>query len=282
MALVKIEDIEYKYLDKYYQILKFFKDDILEGLNTKEEIRDDWETHWGNEISSFSTGAERIIYSLLHGKGVGKINSSPVGADLMFETKDAFIHIDVKTVTAETNLGDFTNSFVIGQNQYTYRCEILNKQSKTPKSFKIKRFNKPALPTYYNQGKQTKKICLSYFINILTENKGKDILCMYLACVPNGELQEHYTYRPISAGKNPEKKKNKITGKSEPIIHKDSKGNEFQYGEARYNILDVKKFELLDEKPERIRVLFIDENITDRYKELSYFKSNYDLFTKKL
>ncbi|WP_322935201.1 hypothetical protein RRG40_04520 [Mycoplasmopsis felis] len=86
--LKKIEKLELKYLNKYYHFLKFAEDEMFEGFKTKEDIKDDWlglyGTNEGKGISDFSVGAERIIYSLLNGKGIGQPNSSPVGSDLFF------------------------------------------------------------------------------------------------------------------------------------------------------------------------------------------------------
>ena len=77
----QIEELELKYLKKYYFFLKFTCDEILEGLKTRDKIAEDWEGLYGTEISDFSTGAERVIYALLNGKGIGTPNSAPVGSD---------------------------------------------------------------------------------------------------------------------------------------------------------------------------------------------------------
>ena len=119
--LVRIEKLELKYLEKYFHFLKFAEDELLLGFQTKYKIKDDWYSKWnpneeGKGISDFATGAERIVYSLLNGKGIGQPNSSPIGADLFFEVPDAFIHIDLKTVQTR-NIGDYTGSIFVGNNQ---------------------------------------------------------------------------------------------------------------------------------------------------------------------
>ena len=119
--LKEIEKVEAKYLDKYYYFLKFAEDELLNGFKTKYEIKDDWMNKWnpseeGKGISDFATGAERIVYSLLNGKGIGQPNSCPIGSDLFFEVEDAFIHIDLKTVQTR-NIGDYTNDIFVGNNQ---------------------------------------------------------------------------------------------------------------------------------------------------------------------
>ena len=97
MTNKQIEVLEKKYLNKYYHFLKFAEDEMLVGFKTKDDIKDDWWGLYSSGISDFSTGAERIVYSLLNGKGIGQPNSCPVGSDLFFEVKDAFIHIDLTT-----------------------------------------------------------------------------------------------------------------------------------------------------------------------------------------
>ena len=124
MTETDLEKLELKYLNKYYYFLKFAIDEILEGLKTKDKISNDWKSIWGTKISSYSTGAERVIFSLLNGKGIGIPNSSPVGSDLFFEVKDAFIHIDLKTVGTK-NIGDFDKSIFIGTNQNSYKHHML-------------------------------------------------------------------------------------------------------------------------------------------------------------
>ena len=117
LKLKQIEKLEKKYLNKYFHFLKFAEDEIISGFKTKDKIKGDWHGLYASGISDFSTGAERIIYSLLNGKGIGQPNSSPVGSDLFFEVEDAFIHIDLKTVGAslrgKTNIGDYTRSIFV-------------------------------------------------------------------------------------------------------------------------------------------------------------------------
>ena len=38
----KIEELELKYLNKYYYFLKFAEDEMFLGFKTKEKIKDDW------------------------------------------------------------------------------------------------------------------------------------------------------------------------------------------------------------------------------------------------
>lgn len=245
--LKNIEELENKYLNKYYYFLKFAEDEMFYGFKTKEKIKSDWWGLYGSEegkgISDFAVGAERIVYALLNGKGIGQPNSSPVGSDLFFEVEDAYIHIDMKTVQQD-NIGDFTNSIFVGENQNSYRG-IIEKKNGNNEEYK------PALPTYYNKGKSNEKICLSYFITILYNRENLDIMVIAIDCMPNGELESFYKSRVLSAGKNP--------------------------GKARFNLKEVNKFELLENTPSRIKVIYFDKTMDDMYKKrLKLFEKIYD------
>lgn len=260
--LIEIEKIERHYLNKYFHFLKFAEDEILLGLKTKEKIKDDWYGIYKSGISEYSVGAERIIYSLLNGKGIGQPNSAPVGADLFFEVEDAFIHLDLKTVGAtlnprnkkhkdgawSNNIGDYKNNIFVGTNQNSYKGEIKRANGK---SFKPKRKYTPHLPTFYNSGIGNKKFCVSYFITILFDKDTLDMLVLSILSMPNGELVQHYKSRPLGAGKNIEK--------------------------TRFKFTDITDFELLDEKPKRVKVVFFDKNMHASYKDkLLFFEKIYD------
>lgn len=198
----RIEQIEKKYLDKYYHFLKFTEDEMLFGFKTKEKIKGDWWEFYNNSKSDFAVGAERIIYSLLNGKGIGQPNSSPVGADLFFEVEDAYIHIDLKTVQLN-NIGDYNTSIFVGTNQNSYRGEIIYNESKMKKQ-SIRDY-KPSLPYYYLNGTPDKKVCLSYFVTILYDKENLNIYIISLLCMPNGLLEKVYGSIPLQAGKNKDK-----------------------------------------------------------------------------
>lgn len=239
----EIEELEYKYLMKYFHFLKFAEDEMLLGFKTKEKIKDDWYNKYASGISDFAVGAERIVYSLLNGKGIGQPNSNPVGADLFFEVEDAYIHIDLKTVQTD-NIGDFSNSIFVGLNQNSYDGNIVvNKTENRPYI--------PQLPHYYNKGKVSEKICLTYFITILYEKENLDILVISIMCMPNGELKEHYKDRVLKAGKNPDK--------------------------ARFNFSNVSEFEFLDNK-KRVQVVYFNESMDDKFlSRLSFYKNLFDI-----
>lgn len=245
---IQIEQLESKYLNKFYHFLKYVEDEMMYGFQTKELIRNDWQNRYGNgqAISDFAVGAERIIYSLFNGKGIGQPNSAPVGADMFFEVDDAFIHIDLKTVQTD-NIGDYTTSIFVGENQNSYVSEI---KKSNGESFEPPRLYNPALPKYYNFGTPQEKICLTYFVTILYEVGNLNILNINLLCMPNGQLEPIYGHSVLRAGKN--------------------------LGKVRYNFSAIPNFNLLTNQ-KRIKVVYFDKTMNPNFlSRLSFIESIYD------
>lgn len=244
--LIKLEKLENIYLEKFYHFLKYVEDDMLKGFDTKEKIKEDWINNWLKEgekkgISGFAVGAERIVYALFNGKAFGQPNSAPVGSDLFFETRDAFIHVDLKTVQTR-NIGDYTTSIFVGDNQNSYIGDIEIKGNKKRK------YSGALPPIYKNEGNP--KPCLSYFITILYDEDSLKILNINIICMPNGKLNSVYGSRVLKAGKNP--------------------------GKIRFNFSDTSKFELLDGEKKRIKVVYFNEDMEKEHlKKLKFINSIY-------
>lgn len=254
-----LEALENKYLEKYYHFLKFSMDNIILGLKSKEKIKDDWFDIWNNDSvtnqkQGFSVGAERVIYYYLSNSRIlGDPNSNPVSSDLMFETEDAFIHIDLKTVQT-TNIGDIKSNIFIGNNQNSYDTQLFIKNTETPLKYKG---NLPKYYTLENCGKPCKKPCLTYFITILHDNDTLDNLMIAILSMPNGQLESLYGSSVISAGK---KKNDKDRGNG-------------RLSTARFNFSKHKKFRLLPDKC-RIKVAYLHPSIVNGEiykKELEHF-----------
>lgn len=240
--LINIEKLEYKYLKKYFYFLKFAENEMLYGFNTKEKIRGDWEKFYN--ASQFAVGAERIVYALLNGKGIGQPNSNPVSSDLFFEVEDAFIHIDMKTVETK-NIGDFNTSIFVGTNQNSYK-------GKMDVSGKGERPYTPNLPTYYTINGKNKKICLTYFITILSDPKTMEIEVISILCMPNGMLEPIYKKDVLKAGKNPDK--------------------------TRFRFSKVPYFALLGNGEDhlRVKVVYFNENMDSKLKKkLEFYEKIY-------
>jgi hypothetical protein len=189
----EIELIEKRYFDE----ISFFIDKsliwFLERLKSKNEIKGDWlevfqisKKAYANP-SELDMGAERVFHNLFGQFGRFIVNSSPIGSDLMFETSDAFIHMEIKTAT-NTNTADFKGAIQISQNQTTYGTS----QTKAGNNYPFI----PSLPTIYSNG----KICLTYAIQIIHNNNEDLPKIIVLFSIPNGELKNTYG-NCIRAGK---------------------------------------------------------------------------------
>lgn len=237
MDLKEIEFWENHYLNQIEYDLKQDLEKMLQGLKSKDKIKDDW-FHIFNAVdkkrqnSDFARGAERIYYWLFN--QFGTPNSSPIGSDMMFELYNAFVHIDVKTAKLD-NPSDYKGKIPVGENQTSYR----------PDGYEYT----VHLPTEYSY---QEKICLTYFINIIYDisHENIEIKAIILISVPNGKLSKVYGSDIVDAGK---------TG---------SKGKGFRY---RYSAKPY--FELLEEKPKRVRILYVSEDIKDKINELIGLKN---------
>lgn len=245
----EIEELEHTYLKEFYHFTKFAERRILQGFATKENIKEDWIGKWdpnaqANErgISSFAIGAERIVYALFNAQGFGQPNSAPVGSDLFFETNDAFIHIDLKTVQTR-NIGDYNTSIFVGDNQNSYRGKI-ELQSGESRPY----INSALPPVYKNKGNS--KPCLTFFFTILYDEDSLDVLNINIICMPNGSLGESYGSDVLKAGKTP--------------------------GKIRFNFSKADEFRLLDGKPKRVKVVYFNDNMEKKFlKKLEYLQGLY-------
>ena len=50
MTNKQIEELENKYLNKFYHFLKYAEDEMMFGFQTKEKIKDDWFGKYGTNI----------------------------------------------------------------------------------------------------------------------------------------------------------------------------------------------------------------------------------------
>jgi hypothetical protein len=240
-SLKNMEFWENEYLKQIYYLLKLDRQKMLEGFATKEEIKEDWIHYLGDQTSSFATGSERIFYWLFN--QFGKPNSSPVGSDMFFETYNAYVHIDIKTVTL-ANIGDFRRNIFVGDNQNSYNGEI-EVRGKEARPYR------GHLPYFYKKSSGEIKRCLTYFITILYNEENLDIQTILLLCMPNGILSPVYGNKVISAGKNK--------------------------GKIRFNYTKCSTFELLENNPKRIKVLLFKENMDKEIaNKISFVKEIYD------
>lgn len=263
LTLEQIEKLEYKFLIKYWYFLKYVEDDIISGFETKDDIISDWKGLYGSEdggISDFAVGSERIIYALLNGKIAGQPNSSPVSSDLFFEVDDAYIHIDLKSVTTTDgvkidqngkkltdNIGDYNTDIFIGRNQNSYKGNMIVNKGKVNEE--IREYT-PHLPVIYNKKNGDKKINLTYLVTILSNSITSRTELISIMSVPNGKLEKKYKERPLKAGKNLDK--------------------------TRFNFKECSTFEFLENQPKRVRVVYKNPDMSDNMKKrLSFYLQNF-------
>ena len=227
MEQKEIEFWENHYLNQIEYDLKQDLEKMLQGLKSKDKIKDDWFYIFNNsdkkrQNSDFARGAERIYYWLFN--QFGTPNSSPIGSDMMFELYNAFVHIDIKTAKLD-NHSDYKGKIPVGENQTSYKPIDYNYSVNLPTKYQ-----------YEN------KICLTYFINIIYDitNENIEIKAIILLSVPNGELTDIYGTDIVDAGK---------TGYN---------GKGF-----RYNFSNKPNFELLENKPSRVRILYASSDIEE-------------------
>jgi hypothetical protein len=222
MDLKEIEFWEHHYLSQIEFTLTQDLSKMIEGLNSKDKIKEDWIEHFKRidkqrQNSDFARGAERIYFWLFNQFGIP--NSSPIGADLFFETYNAFVHIDIKTAKYD-NPSDYKGKVPIGENQTSYKID---------KKYNV---NLPAIYKYEN------KICLTYVLNIVYDDSQPElqIKTIILVSVPNGKLKSIYGKDIIGAGK--------------------SKGKSF-----RFEYKNKPYFELLENKSLRVKVIFRADDV---------------------
>jgi len=124
LKLSEIEFWENHYLNQIEFTLTQDKEKMLNGLKSKDKIKEDWINAFlksAEQNSDFARGAERIYYWLFNQFGIP--NSSPIGADMFFETYNAFVHIDIKTAKLD-NESDYKGRIPIGGNQTSVMLSI--------------------------------------------------------------------------------------------------------------------------------------------------------------
>ena len=228
---VELERIEKKYLDQLYHHLKSREEALMDGLHTKDKIRDDWIKQYqaGGKATDLDRGAERIFYWLIAAIPEWTPNSAPVGSNLLFETRDAFLHIEIKTSRID-NHGDYRGLVPISIRQTSYPITRIDKP--------------PELPTYYNEGKESEKPSLTYAIQIVHNPETLEIIAILLISIPNGQLYGLYGDDIIGAGK--------IKGHS-----------------LRYRYKAKPQFEALPDKDYRVIVFYFNESSGHRETDIT-------------
>ena len=225
LSNMDLENLEKDYFDQIFDAITHDQQRMTDALMSKDKIKVDWlsKFQYGTkqrETSDLARGAERVFFFLIN-KGWFP-NSAPIGADLFFESHNAFIHIDIKTAR-ENNYADFKGISPTSNNQTSY------KPTASYRGTTIR--TQPNLPHYYSNG----KTCLTYTIQIIYDHTTYAIIAILLICIPNGQLFAVYGNNIVTAGK--------------------SKDESFRYKYARNPC-----FDLLPERPLRVKFIYFNNS----------------------
>ncbi len=157
-------------------------------------------------------------------KEITGVYNSAISSDIAFETNDAIINIDSKTVSSTGNEGDFESLF-FGPNQSSFKN----------KNYGVNEDKYPGLPSNFELPSidiLTKKPVLTFFLMIkYTDNDNKfewylheDNPNIRLICIPNGEISYLFNNDIISNPKTysyekTENKNKKKVDKTLPLDH---------------------------------------------------------------
>ena len=142
-----------------------------------------------NKVNKVQLPCQRIINFVVMNnlKQIVGVYNSAISSDIAFETNDAIINIDSKTVSSTGNKGDF-NSLFFGPNQSSFKNKDLYKQNLFP-GLPVN-FELPSIDI------MTNKPILTFFLMIKYTDDGKsfnwysnnDDTNIRLICIPNGEI----------------------------------------------------------------------------------------------
>jgi hypothetical protein len=182
----EIEELEKRHLDYIVTFLQQDRDGLLNGLNSRLKILNDWKNQFlntargGYKASDLEVGAERIFHHFF--TQIFKFpNSCPIGSDLMYQNEFAIIHIEIKT-NIIGNPSDYKGKVQLGRNQTSYGSRNFT----------------PNLPPAYSSGRLP---TLTYAIQIIHEPMDPKIYALSVISIPNGQLSSYYGDKILQAGK---------------------------------------------------------------------------------
>jgi hypothetical protein len=242
MEMVEVEKLEKKYLDILDELL--YRNNFINRLqNSIDKVGD----IYFEGKNSMSVGTERMAYNLINSNSLSYLSRSnfdiyadPVSSDLAFQNEEVVLHLDIKNFQL-SNINDMQNAIAISNNQTSYRSEI---KQQNGFDYNPPRYSNPNLDSsieYYND---TNKVILTYFLVVLINENTLEILSINLLSMPNGLLEPHYNSRPLQSGKNYPTKQ-----------------------DIRFRFSSTPKFELLENQPSRIKVVYLAPNISEEHKK---------------
>ena len=192
-----VERLEYNYLNTIDSVIKNKIKYITERFATRFDVYNYWKDAFITEkkrITDLGTGAERVFWKVISNE---LKNWHPValylGSNLFFETEEAYINIDIKTVYID-NIRDLGGLVEVGDAQTSYPMK---------KKYQARESFQPKIRPYYEiqKGEQViRKYALTYFIQIIYEKPEIIVqnkldprpIAMVFVSLPNGLLYDIY------------------------------------------------------------------------------------------
>ena len=173
---------------------------------------------WGN-ANKVQLACQRLIHFevMKNLPNIIGVYASAISSDIAFETNDAIINIDSKTVSETGNPNDFKSLF-LGPNQASFDHKHYAKQSQFP-GLEVP-FSLPSIDNISKKPVLTFFLLLKYFDNKTIFEWFKDDNNVRFICLPNGELSNLFNDEIITNPKTYAYFKNGNTIISKPLNHK--------------------------------------------------------------
>ena len=184
MEIDEINNLEKRYFDFLANLFELKATTFTKNLLSQYAIRDTWKNYTG-DMAFIQRGLESVIQSVIYENVDWEICSTPEGADSIFQSSRAMIHIDAKAYKYSD--GDVTgNKITLSKNQTS--CFTT-----TPLNYKGVPFSSN-LPETYSHKVYGEVPCLTYFIKLIynldneLESFRKFKLILY--SLPNGKVNQ--------------------------------------------------------------------------------------------
>lgn len=190
---VSIEKLEYYYLTQLDDLIHSNIQEIVSLFARRFKLYNYWKDFLNTglkRLTDLGIGAERVFWKII-ANSFPTWNPVPllIGSNLFFETNDAFVHIDIKSVYVD-NLRDYEGLVEVGDAQTSYPMK--NKWEAQQE------FMPKLQPTYIINNQV--KYSLTYFIQIIYEKPEEIIsknldpgpVALVLISLPNGNLYDVY------------------------------------------------------------------------------------------
>ncbi|GAA4968041.1 hypothetical protein GCM10023315_16940 [Algibacter aquimarinus] len=195
MTPQEINKLEQQYFNFLIKLFEEKGTTFTKNLLSQYAIRDKWNNYQG-DMSFIQRGLENVIQGILFENVDWEICSTPEGADSVFQTSRAVIHIDAKAYKHDD--GDaLGNKITVQGNQTSYFTDApliysgFPFKSNLPISYKHKVYGEVPSLTYF--------LKLTYDLSNELDSFRKFKLFLY--CIPNGTHKAHLGIKFFQAGR---------------------------------------------------------------------------------